>query len=606
MRKQLAAVLAMAVLAATLGVLPAAAQKQSSESTKAAADLEARRKALNDLLHEQWEHNMERNPIFASILGDKRWNDQLGDASLAAIQKDLETARKFLARFEAIDTTGFPEQEALNKALMVRNLRNQLGGARFEGWLMPVNQMSGIHLQVAQIPSLLPFTTVKDYEDYITRLKGIPGVFAQVTEAMRVGMEKNLMPPRFLLEKSVGQTRGLASLPPEKSPFAQPLARMPQDFPEADQTRLREALLTAVRDHVLPAYARFADFLEKEYVPRGRTEVGVWSLPEGEARYAWAVRMSTTTEMTPEEVHQLGLREVARLRKEMEAIVKQLGFEDLKSFEKHVNEDPKLKASSREQILDIYRRHIAEMEKELPRLFGRLPKAPMVVVPVEEFREAAAAAAQYFPPAPDGSRPGRVMVNTYKPEGRSLLAMESVAYHEGHPGHHLQIAIQQELPELPPFRQHGGYGAFSEGWGLYSERLGKEVGFYKDPYSDYGRLQAEMWRAIRLVVDTGLHYKRWTRQQVVDYFRENSAIDEVDIQSETDRYIVWPGQALSYKVGQLKILELRERAKQKLGEGFSLAEFHDQVLGAGALPLDVLEERIDGWLAQKAAARAAK
>lgn len=567
--------------------------------TKPGASLEERRKALNDLLAEQWEHVLKTQPIFASIIGDKRYNDQVSDESIAFIKSDFENSRKFLARFEAIDTTGFPEQEALNKELMVRGLKDDLDGEKFENYLMPVDQMSGIQIQAPGIVTLLSFQTVKDYDDYITRLNALPKMFDQITDRMRVGMQKHLMPPKFLLEKVAEQTRGIASQKPEESPFVQPLSKMPKDFSEADRKRLREEMIAAVRDQIDPAYNRFADFVEKEYVPHGRADVGVWSLPDGAARYARLVRLDTTTNMTPDEIHQLGLREVARIEGEMLVIAKKLGFNDLKSFYASVRVNKDLKAKSREQILDLYRKYISQMDAKLPELFGRLPKGKVIVMQVEDFREKEASGAQYQMGSADGSRPAHVMVNTYQPEERSVITMESTAYHEGVPGHHLQLAIQQELPELPPFRQQGGYGAFIEGWALYSERLGKEVGFYQDPYNDYGHLQDEMLRAIRLVVDTGLHSKKWTREQVVQFFHDHSSIDEVEVQSETDRYIADPGQALSYKVGQLKILELRERAKQKLGDRFDIREFHDLVLSAGALPLTILEARVNNWIASK-------
>jgi uncharacterized protein (DUF885 family) len=323
----------------------------------------------------------------------------------------------------------------------------------------------------------------------------------------------------------------------------------------------------------------------------------MWSLPDGGERYAWAVKQSTTSNLSPEEIHQLGLREVARIEGQMLEIAKKLGYKDVKSLNAAIEADPKLKAQSRQQILDLYTRYIDQMWGKLPELFGRLPKAKVEVKPVEEFREKEASGAQYIPGAPDGSRQGRVLVNTGDATSRKTISMESTAYHEGVPGHHMQLSIAQELPTLPPFRQQGGYTSFVEGWALYSERLGKEVGFYQDPYNDYGHLQDEMLRAIRLVVDTGFHYKHWSRDQVVQFFHDHSAIDEVEVQSETDRYIVWPGQALAYKIGQLKILELRERAKKELGAKFDIRKFHDEVLGAGALPLDVLEQRIDGWIA---------
>ncbi|HEY2291135.1 MAG TPA: DUF885 domain-containing protein [Thermoanaerobaculia bacterium] len=576
-----------------VGLLLAAA---TAWAAPAPSDLQARRDALDKLLAEQWEYTLSHAPEFASILGDKRWNDQISDFSQGAIDADLAKSREFLQRFEAIDTTGFPEQERLNKELMVRGLKEELEGAKLKGWLMPVSQISGIHLQAPQFPALLTFTTVKDYDDLITRYKKLPVTFDQTIEHMRAGMAAGLMPPKFLLEKVVVQCQGLASTPLEKSPFAAPLAQFPKEIPEAEQARIREAMLAAIRDSVLPAYVKFARFVKEEYAPKGRTEPGMWSLPDGDARYAWRVKQMTTTDLTPEQIHQLGLREVARIEGEMLQVAKKLGFSDLKSLNAAIEKDPKLHAHSRQQILDTYTKYIDQMYAKLPQLFGRLPKAKVVVVPTEDFREKEASAAEYQTGAPDGSRPGRVQVNTGDPESRKTITMESTAYHEGVPGHHMQLSIAQELPTLPPFRQQGGYTAFAEGWALYSERLGKEVGFYQDPYNDYGRLQDEMLRAIRLVVDTGFHYKRWTRDQVVQFFHDHSGTDEVEVQSETDRYIVWPGQALAYKMGQLKILELREKAKKELGPKFDIREFHDQVLGAGALPLDVLQEQIEGWI----------
>lgn len=560
-----------------------------------AADLEARRKALNDLLAEQWEYNLRTSPEFASILGDKRYNDQLSDVSLKFVLDDLEMTRKFLARFEAIDTAGFPEQEALNKALMVRDLKQQLDFAPFKEWEMPVNQMSGPHLQMPQLVALLAFTTVKDYEDYIARLRKFPKALDDTMDHMRHGMADHLMPPRFLLEKVATQSDNIVTADPEKSPFAQPLAKFPDSIYEADRKRLHDQTIAAIRESTNPAYVKFAKFVREQYAPQGRTEPGVWSLPDGTPRYAAMVKRSTTTNLTPEEIHQLGLKQVAELEAQMLAITQKLGYKDLKSLNADIEKDPKLHAHSREQILDLYRSYTDAMWKELPTAFGRLPKAKLEVMPIEEFHEKEDAT-HYNQGTPDGSRPGHVMVNTGDFEHRKLISIESTAYHEGVPGHHMQISIAQELPELPPFRQQAFYGAYMEGWGLYSEKLAKEMGFYKDPYSDYGRLQDEMLRAIRLVVDTGFHYKHWTRQQVVDYFHAHSAIDEPDVQSETDRYIAWPAQALSYKIGQLKILELRERAHKQLGDKFDLRAFHDQVLGAGALPLNVLETRMNEWV----------
>ncbi len=571
----------------------------------APADLESRRKAMKDLLSEQWEYTLSHNPEFASILGDKRWNDKLSDFSQEAIDKDLAKTKEFLDRFEAIEPTGFPEQEALTRTLLVRGFREQLEDARFKNWEMPVTQIYGIHIDAPQLVSLLSFETVKDYDDYVARLKALPVLMDQTVVQMRKGMAEKLMPPRFLLEKVLTQTEGIAGKKPEESAFAMAVSKIPASFSEADRARVREAILGAIRDSVAPEYSKFAKFVREEYAPRGRTEPGMWSLPDGDARYATTVRRQTTTNLTPDEIHSIGVEQVAAIEKDTTAVARRLGFADWKALAASIQKDPKRHFHSREEILAAYRKFIDRMKPQLPKLFGRLPKADLIVMPVEEFREKEASGAQYNQGAPDGSRPGHVMVNTSDPESRKTISTESTAYHEGVPGHHLQIAIAQEVQGLPPQRQQVFYTAFVEGWALYSERLGKEIGFYEDPYSDFGRLQDEMLRAIRLVVDTGFHSKKWTRQQVIDYFHAHSAIDEVEVQTETDRYISIPGQALAYKVGQLKIIELRERAKAKLGPKFDVRKFHDTVLDAGALPLDVLEARVDAWIAGEKAGTAA-
>ena len=567
-------------------------------------DIESRRKALNDLLAERWEYTLRTSPVYASILGDKRWNDKLDDFSQQAIDNDLEQSRKFLERFEAIDTTSFPEQEALNKTLMVRDLRFAVEGARFKSWEMPVSQFGGIHIDLPQLVSVLSFQSVKDYEDYISRLKQIPRLFDENVIQMRKGMADKLMPPRILLEKVVEQSNNLASKTAEDTPFAQPFAKIPASISSADQKRLREEGLTAIRESVLPAYVKFTQFVREEYAPQGRAEPGVWSLPDGPERYAFRVKESTTTNLSPEEIHQIGLKQVKEIEARMVEVANQLGYKDLKSFSASLQTNPKVHVHSRQEILDLYQKYIDQMYVKLPSLFGRLPKGKLQVLPIEEFREKEASTS-YVQGSQDGSRPGHIMVNTGNFEKATTVDFETTAYHEGVPGHHLQIAIAQELPQLPPFRQNEYYTAYTEGWALYSERLGKEVGFFQDPYSYYGHLQDDMLRAIRLVVDTGFHYKHWTRQQVVDFFHDHSAIDEADVQSETDRYMAWPAQALGYKIGQLEILKVRQYCQDQLGNKFNLRDFHDEILGAGALPLDVLSSRVHQWVAaQKAGASA--
>jgi uncharacterized protein (DUF885 family) len=579
---------------AALGLLLLAGSLSGQELS--AADLDRRRKALSDLLRDQWEYTLRTSPEFASMLGDRRYNAEVSDVSEKAVREDQAVTRKFLARFAAIDTRAFSEQERLNRDLMVRDLRNSVEGMKFNSWQMPVNQMGGVHLGTAQLPNVLPFANTKDYDDYIVRLSKFPKAMDDTIANMRKGMAAHLMPPKFLLEKVADQAQGIADSKGEASPFAQPLTKFPEGVSDADKTRIRAAVLAAIDRDIIPAYARFAKFVRNEYAPKGRTDVGLWALPNGTARYAFQVKNQTTTDLTPERIHEIGLGEVARIEAEMLQVAKGLGFSDLKSFNKAIEDNSDLKAKSGEFILAQYRKFIDQMYARLPELFGRLPKAKLEVVAVPAFQEKEAPGASYETGSPDGARPGRVYVNTYEATSRKTLSNESTAYHEGVPGHHMQLSIQQELTDLPPFRQQGGYTAFVEGWALYSERLGKELGFYQDPYSNYGRLNDEMLRAIRLVVDTGLHSKKWTRDQVVQFFRDHSAIDEVEIQAETDRYIVWPGQALSYKVGQLKILELRDRAQKALGPKFDIRAFHDEVLGAGALPLQELEARIDAWI----------
>lgn len=568
-----------------------------------AADLESRRKALNALLDEQWEYTMQHNPIFASMLGDKRYNDQIDDFSQEAIDANLEHDRQFIPRLQAIDTTGFPDQEVLNKRLMIRDLQMDLDRARFKMWEMPVDQQSGVHTDLPQLVNIVPFDTVKDYEDYITRLKLMPRLFDQNIVQMRKGMADGLMPPRMLLEKVVTQSNAIGTMPPEQSPFLVPFNKFPDSIPEADRKRLREAAIAAIQDSINPAYAKFTAFVRDEYAPKGRTEPGVWSLPHGDEIYAFRVKESTTTNLTPEEIHQIGLAQVKEIEGRMLQVANQLGYKDMKSFGAAIKTDPKLHPKSRQEILDRYTGYIDTMYTKLPDLFGHLPSGHLDVMPIEEFREKETST-HYLPGTPDGSRKAHVMVNTYDFANRTTLDFETTAYHEGVPGHHLQIALAQELPELPKFRQHEFYTAYTEGWALYSERLGKELGFFQDPYSYFGHLQDDMLRAIRLVVDTGFHYKHWTRQQVVDFFHDHSLIDEAEVQEETDRYMAWPAQALGYKIGQLEILKLRAYAKDQLGDRFELRAFHDQVLTGGALPMDVLGDRIHDWVKQQKASAA--
>jgi len=565
--------------------------------------LEARRQQLKQLVADEWEYELRESPELATVIGDYRYNDRWSDSSLAHIAQQTKDTQEWVARFEKVDTTGLPEQEKLNQSLMVRNLKQRLQAVELKTFEMPVDQFFGAHLQLAQFVALVPVDSTKHYEDYLKRLHGLPQIIDQLIAILQQGEKDKLLPPRFLLEKTVTQCKSIAEPAGESNAFGQPVAHFPDGVPEADRKRLHDGIVAAVDTEVRPAYTKLANFLATEYAPKGRTEPGIWALPDGDARYRFQIRLMTTTRMEPEAIHQLGLQEVARIEGEQTAIAKKLGFADLKSFRASLKTNPKLFATSREQLLERYRSYIQQMEPKLPTLFGLLPKTRVEVRPTQEYREKEAAAAEYNQGTPDGSRPGVIYVNTGDYEHRTLLNAESTAYHEGVPGHHMQISIAQTLPDLPPFRQQGGNSGYAEGWALYSERLGKEIGFYQDPYSDFGRLSDEILRAIRLVLDTGVHYKHWTRQQMVDYFHQHGSEDEPDVQAETDRYIAVPGQALAYKLGQLEILKLRDRAKAELGDRFDIRSFHDEILNGGSLPLDVLESRVTAWINEQKTAK---
>lgn len=570
----------------------------AARNTGAVPSLDERRAELNRLLNEEWEYTLAHEPELATNVGDERYNDRLSDFSDKAIAEGLDHAHHALKQFEAIDVTGFPEQERLNQVLMIRSLRETLDSAPFKGWEMPATQFGGIHLEYASLPSYVPFRNVKDYENYLARLHQIPRILEEATGHMKQGLRDHLMPPKYLLEKVAAQAQQVADAPLDKSTFTSPLRKFPDSVAESDRARLRASIEDAVKNEVAPAYARFAKFVRQDYAPHGRMDPGVWSLPDGDARYRLAVRHQTTTDLTADQIHELGLKSVTEIEGQMLKIAQAQGFSDLKSFNAHIREDSALYGKSGQQLLDLYTKYRDQMYGKLPELFGRLPKNKLDVVPMEEFRSAAGVPADYSPGAANGLRPGRINVNEYAPEKRLLLNVEAIAYHEGVPGHHLQFSIAQELTGLPPFRKFDlNFNAYSEGWAFYAERRGKEAGFYQDPYSDYGRLQNEMWRAVRWVVDTGVHSKHWTRQQMIDFFHEHTAMDDQNIETEVDRYIAWPGQALSYKMGQMKILELRARAQKELGNKFDIRAFHDAVLDQGPLPLDVLEAKMSAWIA---------
>jgi len=552
--------------------------------------------AQNALFDEQYESDLRNFPERATSYGDYRYNDKLADYSLAAVVQRNETNRAFLARLQAIPTAGFSDQDQLSHDLLIRVLQQRIADFDLKEYEMPINQQNGIHTSLADLPLSVPFDSVKHYEDYIARLHQIPRVLSQTTEVLRAGMKDNLMPVRFLLEKLPVQCQGII----DADPFLTPTKKYPAEISAEDQKRLTQQITAAIETEVIPAYKSFATFLSTEYAPHGRSTLAITSLPDGEKRYQNDIYGRTTTRMSADEIHQLGLREIERIQSAMLVIAKKEGFADLASFRASLKTKPKYIPTSADQILDDFRHYIAQMEPMLPKLFTLLPKSPVTVEAIPAFQ--AAAATHYVTGTPDGKRPGRVVVATSKFAERSLVDDEAIAYHEGVPGHHMQLSVQQQLTGLPKFRLHGlGFNAYTEGWALYAEQLGKEVGFYQDPVSDYGRLSSELFRAVRLVVDTGIHSKGWTRDQVVDFFRKSGAVDEPTIQSETDRYISWPAQALSYTLGQLQIRELREHAQKELGAKFDIRTFHDEILNGGTLPLDMLEARTDNWIAQQKA-----
>jgi uncharacterized protein (DUF885 family) len=545
--------------------------------------------AQNVLFEKFYQAGLKNSPISATSVGDFRYNALLDDASLAEIEREHTENDGFLNRLSAISTTGMSDSDLLSHEILERRLERADIDYDLKNYEMPINQQSGIHTKLADLPLSVPLDTVQHYEEYIARLHQIPRVLAQTTEVMRKGEKDGLMPPKMITEKLAGQCMGVIVA----DPFLLPLNKFPGSFSDADKGRLTDEMTSVVNTDVIPAYKKFANFLTIEYSPKGRPELSIESLPDGKRRYVEAVKSMTTIDITPAEVHELGLREVARITAEMTELAKAQGYKDLGSFRAAVNADPKWKPISEDQIVADFKKHIDEMEPKLPELFGLLPRVPVTVEAMPSF--AAAEATHYVAGSPDGKRPGRVVVAVANPTTRTMLLDEAIAYHEGVPGHHLQRSVEQQLTGLPKFRRRGGYTAYVEGWALYAESLGKEIGLYRDAASDYGRLNSELFRAVRLVVDTGIHDKGWTRQQVIDYMHANDVNDAL-AQPEADRYVALPGQALAYKMGQITILKLRERAKEKLGSRFDIKAFHDEILNGGAMPLDLLELRVNSWI----------
>lgn len=573
--------------------------QQSGKESSTAAE-----QKLSSVLDNYYEERLVLFPLEATAIADNRYNDQLpNDISAAHRTKIRSMYQKYLDQLAQLDTAALNEQEQLSYAIFKHDMKLALEGLKFNDHLLPLNQFWGLPLTMAQLgsgASNQPFKTVKDYDNFLGRINGFQ-VWADTAIAnMRRGMASGMVLPKPLTQKILPQFAALVVTDPQKSIFYDPIRNMPKDFPAAEKDRLTQAYTLAISEKLAPAYKKMHDFLQTEYLPKARTTTGIAAIPQGKEYYNYLVRFWTTTNKTPEEIFQTGQQEVKRIRAEMEKVKTQVGFKgDLKAFFEHVKTDPKfMPYQTDEEVLNGYRAIHSRMEPQLKKLFGQVPKSKFEVRQTEEFREASASA-EYNPPAPDGSRPGIFYVPIIDPKKYNSSRMESLFLHEAIPGHHYQISLQYENESLPKFRRFGWYGAYGEGWALYTESLGQELGLYTDPYQYFGRLGGEMHRAVRLVVDAGMHAKGWSREQAIQYSQENEALSEDAIIAEIERYMAIPGQALSYKTGELKIRALRQTAEKSLGSGFSLSAFHDEILKDGGMPLAVLESKLNNWLSKQ-------
>jgi uncharacterized protein (DUF885 family) len=560
--------------------------------------------ALSELVEEYFDSQLELSPMNATAIGESRYDDRLDETTSPGFrEKTLGIQRAFLDRARRLDATQLSPQARITYEIFVGERELALEGQKFPEELMPFNQMSSLPMDLAVYGSgsgPQPFATVQDYDRFLKRLREFPRWADGAIALMRQGMARGVTVPRPAIAKVVPQLRDLVTAKIEDNIFWGPIEKLPPAFAARDRQRLADAYRAALLQEVLPAYQRLADFIEQDYLPAARTTVGWADLADGAAWYRWRVRESTTLKMEPAEIHALGLAEVARIRGEMLGVKERVGFAgDLDAFFKHLEEDPKFYFTSEGELLDAYRDVKHHIDELLPRMFADFPKADYEIRAVEAFRAASAAGASYQAPSADGKRPGIFYINTHNLKAQPRFGLETLSLHEAAPGHHFQIAIQQELTGLPRFRRFNNYTSYAEGWALYAESIGKELGLFTDPYQWYGRLSDEMLRAMRLVVDTGLHSRGWTREQSIRYMLDNSSLAESDVVAEVERYIVWPGQALGYKLGQLHISELRAKAARELGSAFDVREFHSQVLRDGAVPMDVLTAKIDRWIAAK-------
>jgi uncharacterized protein (DUF885 family) len=564
--------------------------------TASIAIAESPAERLQALLENEWQLKLAEVPTLASYLGDKRFNDRWPDVSLGAISKRNDHQRDVLRRLDEIDQSNLSSSDRLNLDLFRRQIEVDLEELPFQWYLVPINQRDGIQDENS-LADALSFQTVQDYEDWLARLKGFPVYMDQVIALMRAGVAAKMVQPQIVMRRVPAQIRRQLVDEPTASLYYKPFKTFPSGIASADQERLQREAQAAIREQIVPAYRKFFGFFEREYFPACSTGIGAWQLPRGQEFYAFLVRKHTTMKLSPQEIHDIGLTEVERIRAEMTGIKQKVGFKgSLGEFFVHLRTAPEFHFTDPNDLLAAYISFCKQVDPQLPQVFKRLPRIPYMIEAIPAHMAPDTTTAYYRPPSADGSRPGTYFVNLYRPETRLKYEIAALSLHEAMPGHHLQIALATEMEYVPEFRKHSHVTAYVEGWGLYSESLGDEMGLYNDPYTKFGQLTYEMWRAVRLVVDTGMHSLKWSRAEAIQYFKDNAAKSELDITNEIDRYIAWPGQALAYKIGELKIRELRQRAQKQLGPAFDLRDFHDIVLQNGAVPLDVLERMVDDWL----------
>jgi len=580
-----------------LALLFALLSLSTSAGAAFAADETSR---LHALFHREWEQRLKEDPLFATSVGRHEYDDRLPAMTPADLERRATAAKGFLGELKAIDRARLSPAEQINYDIFQRQLENRVADFELGDYQMPFNADSGFHTGFARLPEEVPLGTVKDYENYISRLRAWPRYVQEQIALMRLGLERGMTVPKATLAGYEGTISGHVVEDPAKSVFWAPFEKFPSLLPETERDRLRREGRSAVIDGAVAGYREFLDFFRQEYLPKARTTLAAAALPNGQAYYAQQIRQFTTLDLSPDEIHKIGLAEVDRINKEMQAIIQKVGFQgDFAAFLQFLRTDPRFYVKTPEELLQHAAWIAKRIDGKLPSEFKTLPRLPYTVQPVPPELAPKYTSGRYVE-APEGSiQPGIYWVNTYKLESRPLYNLEALTLHEAVPGHHLQISRSRELTDLPEFRRFSYISAFGEGWGLYSEWLGKEMGFYTDPYSDFGRLTYEMWRACRLVVDTGIHSMNWTREQAIDYMATRTALPLHEVETEVDRYISWPGQALAYKLGELKIKELRQRAEKELGNRFDVRAFHDAVLGSGAVPLNVLEQTVTRWIGEQ-------